>query len=378
MTIIQQFNQLSINQIEAYLQSKGWEKYRIYKKIVSIWHNPNQPTNELVFPIDKTVHDYELIAKQFINKLADIEEKDNENVVNYISNILINNVKVRLASDDVGDGSIPYEKGLALIQNAKDMLTSAALSAYKKRNFYVGSYPDIVTDYVNSIRLGQTERGSYIVNLLAPITYIQENSNTLFEDIPYDHLVYYSLKKSLVQLVDDAKQNYETNSINTPEKYSEFGISANLCDSIIKMAELKENSCIDVSLIPSSYIDQKKESTNIRIVPEYIPHISIVSEIMKKEIFYENHTIYGSVGKLQREMNKEDGEIALACKIDGKERIVSIHLNAKQYLDAIIAHREKLVVKARGNLDIKMNHAKMEPIDEFIIIDSEHLEFEDN
>lgn len=374
--LVHQYSQLSIEQVEAYLKTNGWEYFRKYKNVISIWYNEAYSKEELIVPIDKSIGDYYIIVNQFITSLSKIENVTKNEVLDKISKILLTGVSIRLTSDDVGDGSIQYEEGLALIKNAKDLLISAALSAYKKKSYYIGTYPEVVDNYVKRIRLGQTEKGSYIVNLLAPVTQLTKKIDQLFTDKPYDHKVYYSLISELKALEKEAEICIKRPIIKEVKEYVDLGISANLCDSVINLVGSKENTTVEISITPSAYIDKNSIKTTVKMVPSYLPHLKEVSETLKKEAYYHQILIFGSVAKLQREIDREDGDIVIIGIYDGKDRQMNTHLEKIDYIKAIVAHKEKLSVKIIGDLEITMNKARIVNISLFELIRNGELEIE--
>ncbi len=79
--------------------------------------------------------------------------------------------RVRLVSSENDDGSVSLEKGVELMESARNAMYASAWAAASKhrRSDYTSRPPKVVSDFMAAIRLGQTERGSYVVALEAAV-----------------------------------------------------------------------------------------------------------------------------------------------------------------------------------------------------------------
>ena len=77
-------------------------------------------------------------------------------------------LRVRAPEAD-DDGSFGIDRGVELVQHARDMLASAACAAFDPRRAYHLKKVQRAEDYMRHVRLGQTEHGSFVVTLLAPM-----------------------------------------------------------------------------------------------------------------------------------------------------------------------------------------------------------------
>ena len=76
---------------------------------------------------------------------------------------------MRVRRPDAGDGTLPLEDGALLIKSAYEMLLAAACSATLPLAYYRGKRPAKATRYIEKARLGQSERGSYLLTLISPV-----------------------------------------------------------------------------------------------------------------------------------------------------------------------------------------------------------------
>lgn len=87
-------------------------------------------------------------------------------------------ISIRVVHSDVNNGEIPFFDGVHIFVQAKNLVTSAARSLLTpQRGKYKGKSPDIVNRFFDNLILGQTEIGSYKLNVIAPI-YKEKINNT--------------------------------------------------------------------------------------------------------------------------------------------------------------------------------------------------------
>ena len=89
------------------------------------------------------------------------------------------------------DGSVHIEAGVELVVHARDLVLSAACSAWDPRPTYRAGKVRRADEYMNRVRMGQTEQGSFVVTLLAPVPPAIEQTQLWPSESeePYERLV---------------------------------------------------------------------------------------------------------------------------------------------------------------------------------------------
>lgn len=347
--------------LEKYLHSCGWvEDYLISNK-AKVWHRPEEIffDLEIIQPLDQSLRDYTQRLYDAIQVLSEFEERSIikiiENVINFDSDI----VKIRVMSPDVDGGNIPLDDGVLLFEKAKELLVSSSLSTFKKKRFYSGSWPSAVKDFLDTLRFGQTERGSYIVNIIAPIIDFSEI------DIPEaDTSITRSITNNLassLRATSVAIEKYEkTKDSLCFEEAILSGVSANLCDAIIGISGSAHNRDVEISIeLAASERDSQEIVKHHRFLSQHIPILNTASEYFKGNFIIKNYEAYGLVTRMDHEATEEYGVIRVASLVNGTTKNISIQLNLDDYWEAVKAHKPKLPVSCHGDLHVTPRSATL-------------------
>ncbi len=78
-------------------------------------------------------------------------------------------VSIRIIGDEVNDGALPFMESLTLLPSVKKLLESFAKSAKALKPKHTNYQSKEVRDFIDTLKLGQTEKGSFILNVIYPI-----------------------------------------------------------------------------------------------------------------------------------------------------------------------------------------------------------------
>jgi hypothetical protein len=204
------------------------------------------------------------------------------------------------------------------------------------------------------VKLGQTEHGSFVVTLLAPVPPLLQPAQlpldqgwAKIEDEPMDRMV----TRRLVEALEASRMAAERALSGQPLAFDEAvgsGVSANLCEAVAGLIDQSQGLEIGVTWAKT------------RPTPE--AHRRIAFSKSDSEIFREaartfrlrqpkeNETLFGTVHKLKRDYVETEGEITLKAMVDGKPQSVSAKLDKAAYSVAIQANEAQRPVIMTGDL----------------------------
>lgn len=348
---------VSIGQIESYLQKQQWNCESRLRSIVSIWHHKDNYNSEVLLPISIELKDYSDRMRDAIEAIASHEQRSVIDIVSDIFNLFSNIITVRVIGSDTKDGTIPISDGVLLISNAKDMLISAAMSMFSKRKQFSGKPPKDAAAYIDSLLLGQTEIGSYVVNVLVPQqTASVQNSVEGAEPVEGVAL---SLAHGLDAL-NKAKERYaETGDVTAFDTAVRVGASANLCDALMGFSgeEQKRDFEIRISGAAGPWFDG--ETKVFSFEPDDVEILKIASKYYKDDYVLTGQRIIGFVRKLHRDKGSDVGKVSVEASVNESTRSVQIELDAKEYHDAVTAHDKQLWIECLGEVHIKGRSTKL-------------------
>ena len=79
-------------------------------------------------------------------------------------------IRVRFRHASSNDGSISLDQGEALVENAREMMLAGACAAVQPKPYYLRRRPEEANRFLRGLRMGQTERGSYVLTVYSPVS----------------------------------------------------------------------------------------------------------------------------------------------------------------------------------------------------------------
>ncbi|BES70458.1 hypothetical protein RE428_14760 [Marinobacter nanhaiticus D15-8W] len=363
------------NQLAKYLIATGWIDDGAISNKAKIWHRPEEAyfDLEVIQPLNSELRDYYLRVSEAIQVISEFEERTfgriTEEIINYDSDI----IKVRVVSPDVEGGAIPIDDGVLLFERAKDLLVSSTLSAFKKKKFFSGSWPAAARDFLDTLRFGQTERGSYVVNVIAPLIKFSHES-FLEADRSITRSVSNNLSTSLQATISAINKYEKTKDLMAFEEVVSSGVSANLCDALIGISGSRKNRDVEISIeLAPSEKDSHEIITLHRFSTVHIPVLETASEYYKGNYVIRNYEVYGLVVRMDHEPSEDYGTVRVSSMVNGSEKNISMELGLDDYWEAVRAHKPNIPVTCQGDLHVTPRSAYLVNPRGFKVLDKPDL-----
>ena len=294
----------SFSKFSSFLSNHGWINDGKYNKIFTIWHRPEEQNAyyEIIVPENNDIRNYYYTIGEILNVLSDYYKKNTSLIIDDFNNTIHDKVKYSVKSNMTKNGLIPLNEGIRLLDNAKEMLASTLMAVNKKKKNYIGQRYESVNDVLNAVELGQTEEGSFIINIFIPKDYYEDKTIPLFEETTYTRKaldIMESATKELLLKIDEYKSSED---IKIFDELVEKGVSSNFCHSISEISSNGKND-ISINIEYNNGIDEEIEIREITINKEHIPIINKVVEYFRSDIIEEDYSLTGSVIMLRKEEN---------------------------------------------------------------------------
>lgn len=347
-------------QLESYMLSNGWFRDGDFKGLASIWHRSSndQTDAEILLPSSAAAKDFADRMVDAVIALSLFEMRPTLAVLKEITGYFTDLVRIRVFHNDVDSGTIPINDGVLLNIRARDLMASAVMSTASKRRHFMGKRSPEVKAYIDSLRLGQTEVGSYIVNVIAPIGTSQSDQKS-FEDVPLSNIVTANLASGLEALTLALDEFSSIGDLTVFDTAVTSGASSNMCDALIGLSGTEKKRGFEISITPSH-----RHPTASRI-KSFIFDVDRVAKIADASAYYKDNyvlparTIIGSIKRLDRPLNDEAGTITVTTMIGETEKHVSIQLGPDEYMDAVNAHKQKYAIQCTGDLHVSARSSKL-------------------
>lgn len=240
---------LSPRDIASYLKMRGWRHVADHGRVIAIFAHADQ-TEELRLPVTAKSPDFARRMHELVINLANSTETNPREILTDFTLAPFDVVRVR--SPDADDyGSVRLEDGLDLHYEARNLVIAAANAAAspEPRKSWRGRRFDEVTDYLENVRLGQTEHGSFVLTVLSPWNYAPAGQSFSFSET-FGRRVTKTLSSALAATEQAIRQSVSDGMAPFLEAVP-LGVSANLCQALANLAREGGGADVSVSWSPS-------------------------------------------------------------------------------------------------------------------------------
>lgn len=361
MSIPEQLSQyLDPKSIEVYLMAHDWE-VKTRNPLFSTWRRPDQDDSSafLFVPLSPGPADYEDRLRELVRRLAAVEERNIDAVVTNLRYATADLIRIGLVSPRVGPGELPIEDGRNLFDGARDLMLWAACAAVQPRASFGPKVPAVARDYLEGVRLGQTEKGSYVVTVISDVAPPEQQALVPDEDVqldtPFERKVTSRLMESLSATQSAAKLvvDKQADIGETFEGIVDRGVSANLCAAIARMAEEQPGSRVEVRMnwAASRPLIATQLPLAVSFPPSTFPILSDAQGVLRQLGPFDEAVVEGYVIRLNRGRDEAAiGSIVIDGDARGERRNVHVELPDAQYHLAVKAHDDRYPVRIMGTL----------------------------
>lgn len=368
---------VSVDQLRAYLLSKQWVEDGKIRSVATIWHQHQDEDAEVVLPL-LSAKDFRQRVHDALIALASFEMREVFDVIRDVKGLFSNVITVRVIHADTEDGTIPMNDGVLLISKAKDLLTAAAQAVYAKRRHFSGPAPKDARNCLDSLLLGQTEIGSYVVNVIVPnqANFVVDHavaSQETADAVSLSQAITWNLVTGLDALTKASATFETTGSLKVFDDAVLSGASANLCDALLGFSGEKRNRTFEITVTAAVGPMFNNESHKFEFDGNHVEVLEQVSGYYKDDYVLQDRVLTGYITKLIRPKDETAGTITLDSIVGDVERKVRVELKGDDYHLAVIAHDQGKMVRVQGDVHIKPKAAELLNPKSFGVIEMEDL-----
>lgn len=352
------FEQLHPAEVAAYLRTEGWKEVEHQPDRLSVWAaEAGGDKLEILLPLRRTLGDYGLRMADAVGTLAVKEGRSQLEVLTDLQTAGADVVRVRFRHAAASDGTIPLDRGEALVENAREMLLAGACAALQRRAYYAASKPEEARQFVRGLRMGQTERGSYVLTVYSKVSpSLAGPQRMLFdEDAPFERRAIAQLAGALTALRAATDQALTAPTTDVFQRAVQAGVSANLCSAVVGMNGT-DGQPADELRISFTYARSRPADPaaprEVVIPGDRIRLIEEAARLYRASAPPEETEIRGAVVQLRRDdrTGPMSGPVTVMAFVDGRPRKVQVALDETAHQTAFEAYRDGLEVVCTGDL----------------------------
>lgn len=333
--------------LSAYARAAGWSRHQTYRVHSDIYVGEELP--EIIIPRTERLGDYASVVASLVDMFAKVAARDELTV--YRSLVTADRDVVRVQAGESEDGSVTLSDGVALIGGAREMLLAAACSLGEPKPVYRAGANRDATDLLKGVRLGQTDQGSFVVTMLTPV--VPPPMPALFTDASdSDAPIERRLTLRLMDALNVVRQATERTAAGDGGAFGdvvEGGVSANLCEALVRIIEPFPTLDVDVSWARTRPV--KSTRPVVRFGRTDAPILREAARSLRERAPRPDVRLVGYVGLLKRGETEDDGTIRLLAYVDRKRLSVTAVLEREDYERSVQAHKDRAPVVLSGDLD---------------------------
>lgn len=337
-------------ELVAYLRSTGWCQVKEKPDCWAAWVRDED--FEVVVPLARDLGDFVLRMADALRTLEAVEDRSQLEILNDLRTASADILRFRFTDAEVSDGTIRIEEGAQIVQQARELMMAGACATLQRRAVFQTRKPTQAVEYLKKVRLGQTERGSYLVTVISPVA-IGLEGGLLFEvEEPYARRVTTTLSRALAAAKRAAGSAVTTGRVDEFLASVNEGVSANLCAAIQGLASGGETDRgVEISFSWSRSRPIGPEVPNrVAFPPDIMPVLEEAARLFRETAARDEFELRGPVVKLERDEGAPTGRVTIQGIIDEHFRKVFMELNEVEYHKAVQAHDNQQTVFCIGSL----------------------------
>ncbi|MEU8955636.1 hypothetical protein AB0C93_15170 [Streptomyces sp. NPDC048518] len=374
-----------------YLRGRGWNYTRDYGP-GRLWTLPVQgepgPAFEVLVPSRPDLRDYAERVADVLETLSVVEARLPADVLREMSLPPADWQYLRLTPPGPS-GTAPLVDLVPALAGLRDLMTAAAAAtvAPEPQPVQPSQKPQRVKDYVSSVRVDQTQVGSYVLAAHTPLSSPPTQDQLPFDGDsavsasptrePFERLVSRRLYAGVVCARQAAARSLEHDSLDDFDRYTSAGLSANLCESLVKIGgEESRGFSMSFAWSPEIPVDQSTPGVSLTM-----PMLEVLAEgakDLRARLGRRDALVMGTVVRLRRERPYGPGDVTILgvlmdeseygyFEYSGRPRRFRMELDPVAYDKAALAHRERREVVVHGDLEVRGFSAHLTRVTEFVV-----------
>ena len=339
----------------------SWQRSGGLPGIYDIWENSAGQTEVLV-PLDRSRPDYRRLVNRAVGQLG---QAGGESASRALEAALLRSAAFGTQTwhkeSPLPSGMIPWSGGTELFQAVTGTLAASAKSAHHVRRHHKQSSSPVAKAFLDQVRMGQTQAGSFIVTahvpLAAQISTRKSNGEVLFPDVS-DAIPAGQIVETLARALDAASssvEEYRTHAtLDAFEEAVTSGVSYELTNALASLT--MGGNCEVILERPDGTSTGISTSTFEFHTPDS-QVFADAAERLKVPDEPEHVSVLGEVTALRRDHDGFDLIRTIQLHVESPRNLgtVSVQLDTRTYDEAVQAHRDRLLVMVDGTLERRGN-----------------------
>ena len=338
--------------VHAYLAAHGWTRTGPYRIDRGDVYRRSGDRETVLVPASTKFADYPIRILQLAEIVGRTEDRRPSAVLADLSLAAVDLIRVRLPRS-YEDHSLALDTGVDLLSGSRKLLLAAACSAVRPQGRFRAGSHERASTYIASVRLGQTEPGSFVINLRVPVSpSLAEPDQTHLFAPPFERRA----NRTLVAGLRAARE--ATDLVNRGDHIRAFdqrvpdGVSANLCTAVAELIDVGGGLEVSVSwaLTRPESEEHDEQRVTVTFQPPDAPVLREAAQILSDRQERVDERIDGCVSALARDLSEPEGRATIKAVVDGALASVKADFSPSEYSRIVRAHDNRWSVSLEGDL----------------------------
>jgi hypothetical protein len=347
------------------LQEAGWhvvgQRQGSYVRLAP----PNEQHVSVLVPLDRSAPEFVQAMSEALSDVERLVSRDawTSNLSGLLSDEPTDGFRFR-AESIAPRGLIPWTHGERLIQHARLVLAAGAKAYIEPTGYFGNRFGKFANRYLDTVLMGQTSPGSYVVTAFAPSTALvplsaSQTSEGLFStqaEAASARAIGMAAWTAVHATVEAIAHYRETGSLSAFVELVPRGVSHEMTVALSGLVEGSDAAEISVEWDPMIPTPANLPAQRADLRPADIEVLTRASnQLLERVAIPELVTITGWVHLLTRKEAGGPGVIGVENLFHDKPRRVRVHLNDNEYHQALQAHDEARAVTVEGAIEREGN-----------------------
>jgi hypothetical protein len=359
--------------VAAYLRARGWSLADEDAR-VAVWEKaPSAPDDraaplELQQPLHSDWRDYPRRVQHLVETVSEAEGRRVEAVLRDMSSSTWDTMRVRAVAADADEGSLSVDDAGRLLTCIERVMLAGACAALRpQQRAYHSRKPAAAVEFVRALRVGQTERGSFVWTVQSRIP--PQVPIGADEPEPFARRAVRVAAEALCSLADAARRETAAGGLTAFEAAIPAGVSADLCEAVGLLEEPNSSLQrvefqVSWALIRPAPPVPAPPATFAR---DALAVVKAAGRALRERLPVEDFELTGYVIELARAGDLDAGNATIAATIDGTPRKVAVALRDDDWRQAHAALGRRQRVTCEGLLRKQRGGFSLESVRDFVV-----------
>ena len=363
--------------MKNYAQALGWQLIPSVNGTIAVYRHPADHLRQLIVPLDESFDDYPETVAEAVQKFAEFEGRTSAEVLSHLLLPPADVLRFRETGPDTETGTVGLDQVIGLLEGTKKMLLSVAHSVLHPQPYHPRLSRGEAEQFVRSCRMGQTERGSFIVTVACPLDFVP---GTVVADGPFARQVTQGLMQSLAEVADAADKNQVDELV---DHWNHPLLSANFLESLLMLRPAAERASVMVSASWSKTLPIPSILTKpaLQLDQGCFEAVEYLAPKLRSTPTAKHMSFVGVVDQLRGQEGPDGrmtGEVVLFIQEGGESIRARTELTAEQYQTAGKAHLANEPVFFRGYLIRGPRINRVDHVSDFRLVEQGNLTITSN